>query len=279
MHAGMTVDACLAQARHLGIDRLDAQLLVAHALGRPRAWVIAHGEALLTPDQQGVLHRQFAQRVRGVPLAYLVGVREFHGLALEVGPEVLDPRPDTETLVGWALELLHGPLADRAAPRVLDLGTGSGAIALALRHDCPHAELTATDRSAAALERARRNGERLRLPVRWLEGDWFDAVDPAERFHLVVSNPPYLDAGDPHLAALHAEPREALTPGPDGLAALRDISLAAPSRLHTGGFLLLEHGHAQGAAVRALLQAAGFDEVQTRRDLGGRERCSGGHIP
>lgn len=279
MQSAMTVDACLAQARQLGLDRLDAQLLVAHGLGRPRTWVIAHGEALLTPDQRDVLQRLFRERARGVPLAYLVGIREFHGLTLEVGPDVLDPRPDSETLVGWALELLRGPLADRGAPRVLDLGTGSGAIALALCHGCPRAELTATDRSVAALAQARRNGERLHLPVRWLAGDWFDAVDSAERFDLVVSNPPYLDAADPHLAALHAEPREALTPGPDGLAALRSISLAAPSRLHSGGFLLLEHGHAQAAAVRAMLQAAGFDEVQTRRDLAGHERCSGGRIP
>lgn len=279
MGPGVTVDACLAQARRLGIDRLDAQLLLARVLGRPRSWVIAHGESPLTMDQLGVLQRQFTERVRGVPLAYLIGSREFHGLVLEVGPDVLDPRPDTETLVTWALQVLSGPLGDRAAPRVLDLGTGSGAIALALRHDCARAELTATDRSAAALARARRNGERLRLPVRWLDGDWFSAIDRAERFDLVVSNPPYLDAADPHLAALHAEPREALTPGPDGLAALRDISRTAPRHLESGGFLLLEHGHEQGGAVRALLRDAGFDDVQSRNDLAGRERCSGGRIP
>lgn len=279
MQSALTVDDFLAQARRQGLDRLDAQLLLAHHLGRSRAWVMAHGEALLAPHQAEALSRQFTQRAGGVPLAYLLGEREFHGLRLVITPAVLVPRPDTETLVAWAIDVLNGPLATRATPRVLDLGTGSGAIALAIRQACPRAEVSAVDRSAEALAVAQANGERLQLPVRWLQGDWFAAVGAEERFDLVVSNPPYIDAADPHLPALHAEPREALTPGPDGLADLRAIVRAAPDHLIPGGALLLEHGHEQAAAVREGLMDAGFRDIATRVDLGSRDRCSGGFHP
>lgn len=296
MSAGpATVTDWLAHARGLGLERLDAQLLLAHHLGQGRAWVIAHPEAEVAPETAERLASDLRQRARGVPLAQLTGEREFHGLRLRITPDVLDPRPDTETLVDWALELLLGaaghrqvspqdPVAQEAgggdlqtlsAPRVLDLGTGSGAIALAIKAACPRAQLTAVDRSASALSVARDNGERLGLHVHWLLGDWFSAVAD-QRFDLVVANPPYIDAGDPHLDHLSAEPLLALSPGADGMAALSHLAATAPGHLQPGGHLLLEHGHAQGEAVRRCLIAAGFVQVRTRTDLAGRERCTGG---
>ena len=276
-----TVSDLLAQARAAGVDRLDAQLLLGRLLQQPRAWLIAHDDHVVGASQTQDFMAQLAERARGVPLAYLLGEREFHGLTLRVTPDVLVPRPDTEVLVDWTLELLAGldhdlPLADHSTPpTVADLGTGSGAIALALKHAWPTALVCAVERSPAALAVARANGQRLGLPVEWLQGDWFAPLAD-RRFDLIVSNPPYIDGADAHLAALHAEPIAALTPGPDGLAALRVLARGAPSHLQPGGWLLLEHGHDQGAAVRSLLQAAGLEQVQTRRDLGGQERCTAG---
>ncbi len=263
-----TVAALLDAARADGVDRLDAQLLLAAVLGRPRAWLLAHGEAPVA--EAGRFRALAARRAAGEPLAYLLGEKEFHGLALQVTPAVLVPRPDTETLVDWALELL--PPGSQAA--VLDLGTGSGAVALALARQRPGARLTAVDASAAALAVARGNGERLGLPVRWLASDWFSAL-AGERYGLVVGNPPYIAEGDPHLAALRHEPLGALTSGADGLDAIRRIAAAAPAHLAPGAWLLLEHGHDQAEAVRALLAAAGLAEACTRRDLAGQPRCSG----
>jgi release factor glutamine methyltransferase len=271
----------MAQARRTGVDRLDAQLLLGRLLQQPRAWLIAHDDHALEPALAQDFMAQLAERARGVPLAYLLGERDFHGLMLRVTPDVLVPRPDTEVLVDWALELLAGhehdlPLADRSTPTtVADLGTGSGAIALALKHARPSALVCAVERSPAALAVAHANGQRLGLPVEWLQGDWFTPL-AGRRFDLIVSNPPYIDGADAHLAALHAEPIAALTPGPDGLAALRVLARDAPPHLQSGGWLVLEHGHDQGAAVRSLLQAAGLERVQTRRDLGGQERCTAG---
>jgi release factor glutamine methyltransferase len=271
----------MAQARRTGVDRLDAQLLLGRLLQQPRAWLIAHDDHALEPALAQDFMAQLAERARGVPLAYLLGEREFHGLMLRVTPDVLVPRPDTELLVDWALELLavleHGaPAAEHNAPTtVADLGTGSGAIALALKHARPSALVCAVERSPAALAVAHANGQRLGLPVQWLQGDWFAPLAD-RRFDLIVSNPPYIDGADAHLAALHAEPIAALTPGPDGLAALRVLARDAPPHLQSGGWLVLEHGHDQGAAVRSLLQAAGLERVQTRRDLGGQERCTAG---
>lgn len=276
-----TVSDLMAQARRTGVDRLDAQLLLGRLLQQPRAWLIAHDDHALEPALAQDFMAQLAERARGVPLAYLLGEREFHGLMLHVTPDVLVPRPDTEVLVDWALELLAGhdhdlPLADRSTPTtVADLGTGSGAIALALKHARPTALVCAVERSPAALAVAHANGQRLGLPVQWLQGDWFVPL-AGRRFDLIVSNPPYIDGADAHLAALHAEPIAALTPGPDGLAALRVLARDAPPHLQSGGWLVLEHGHDQGAAVRSLLQAAGLERVQTRRDLGGQERCTAG---
>lgn len=270
--------AALAQARALGVDQLDAQLLLAHRLGRTRSWVLAHPEAPLAQADAEALRADLRQRADGVPLAYLTGEKAFHRLVLRVSPAVLVPRPDTETLVDWALELLAGPLAARPAPAVLDLGTGSGAIALAVAQGCPRARVHALDRSAEALAVARANGERLALAVQWWLGDWWQAL-PADvpRFDLALANPPYIAADDPHLPALRHEPRAALVPpGTSGLGAIAAIVAGAPARLAGGGWLLVEHGHDQGDAVAALLTEAGFGAIGQRRDLGGHPRCTGG---
>jgi release factor glutamine methyltransferase len=272
-----TVGAALVSARALGLDRLDAQLLLARLLQRPRAWLLAHDEAKLLPAQQAAFDAACRRRADGEPLAYLLGEREFHGLMLQVTPAVLVPRPDTETLVDWALELLRGPLGGVAAPLVADLGTGSGAIALALKHRHPAARVCAVDLSDAAVALARANAASHGLQLEFQLGSWWQPLR-GRRFHLVVSNPPYVAADDPHLAALGHEPRHALTPGGDGLAAIAHIVDHAPGHLLAHGWLLLEHGHEQGDAVRRRLERAGFGESQTRADLAGQPRCTGGHI-
>ncbi len=273
-----TVGTVLAASRALGVDRLDAQLLLAHHLGRPRSWVLAHDDEVLPGALAAAVRSDLGRRADGVPLAHLTGWREFHGLRLRVTPEVLDPRPDTETLVDWALELLRDELAGLDPPQVVDLGTGSGAIALAVKHGCRHACVRALDASAAALAVASDNGRRLGLAVDWLASDWWSMLRPPA-VDLALSNPPYIAAADPHLQALRHEPRVALTPGDDGLAALRAVIAGAAAHLQPAGWLLLEHGYDQGDAVRRLLAAAGFVQVATRRDLGGHERCSGGCRP
>lgn len=270
-----TVAALLVQARAQGLDRLDATLLLGHVLGVGRAWLLAHDDADVDATTAARFIGACTQRRDGVPLAYLVGEREFHGLSLRLTPDVLVPRPDTETLVDWAIEWLEGPMAALPHPAVADLGTGSGAIALAVAHACPRAHVCAVDCSAAALAVARANGTRLGLGVHWLQGDWFTPL-AGQRFDLVLSNPPYIDADDPHLAALQAEPRLALTPGLDGLAALRHLAGTATAHLASDGVLMLEHGHLQGPAVRDLLVRAGLEVLGTRRDLAGHDRCTAG---
>ncbi|HSQ73022.1 MAG TPA: peptide chain release factor N(5)-glutamine methyltransferase [Rubrivivax sp.] len=270
-----TVDAALTAARDLGVDRLDAQWLLAHHLGTSRSWLLAHRTDPLPADIGALFLADLRRRADGVPLAYLTGEREFHGLPLRITPEVLDPRPDTETLVDWALELLGTELAAVDAPEVVDLGTGSGAIALAVKHACTRTRVRALDASPAALAVARANGVRLGLAVDWLASDWWSALPPPQA-HLALSNPPYIAAADPHLPSLRHEPRAALTPGADGLAALRAVIAGAAAHLQPAGWLLLEHGHDQADAVRRLLADAGFERIATRRDLGGNERCSGG---
>jgi release factor glutamine methyltransferase len=217
-------------------------------------------------------------RAAGEPLAYLLGEREFHGLRLRVTPAVLVPRPDTETLVDWALELLAADFATTPAPQVADLGSGSGAIALALKHRHPGADVCAVELDAAALEVARANAAALGLAVEFIQGDWLQPL-AGRRYHLLVSNPPYIAADDPHLAALRHEPRHALTPGGDGLPAIERIVRDAPRHLLSGGWLLLEHGHDQADAVHQRLAHAGFTQLHTRHDLAGRPRCTGGRLP
>lgn len=271
-----TVAALLMEARALGIDRLDAQLLLGHALERSRSWLLAHDDAVLGPTKLGWVRAALARRASGEPLAYIIGRKEFHGLTLLVNRDVLVPRPDTEVIVDWALALLAGELALVATPQVVDLGTGSGAIALAVKQGWPAVEMLATDLSAAALDMARANSARLGLAVELLAGAWWAPLT-GRRFHLALSNPPYIAAGDPHLPALQHEPALALTPGGDGLGALQALVRDAAPCLEAGGWLLLEHGFDQQAAVQSMLREAGFAGVQTRFDLGGRPRCSGGH--
>jgi release factor glutamine methyltransferase len=270
-----TLAQALQDARQQGLDRLDAQMLLLLALGRPvheRAWLLSHDQDRLDTEATQRWGALVQRRLNGEPMAYLIGEQEFFGLVLRVDSRVLVPRADTETLVQWGLDLLPR-LAQ--APQVLDLGTGSGAIALAIQANCPLALVTATDASAGALSVARQNAERLGLAVSFHQGHWLDAV-PDQRFDLILSNPPYIAEGDAHLPALAFEPGTALTAGPDGLDDLRHIVHSAPAALQPGGWLLLEHGHDQAAAVRELLMAVGFEHVGGRTDLAGIERCSGG---
>ena len=275
----MTVDQAIRDAQSLGLERLDAQLLMLHALGRAgsgRAWLLAHGDDTLPEDAQARLQAMAARRVAGEPLAYITGIKEFYGLRLAVDARVLDPRADTETLVDWALERMDAwmPGASTTPPALIDLGTGSGAIALALKHSRAQWQVHALDFSTDALEVARANAACLALDVQFHQGSWLAGLD--SRFALIVSNPPYIAAQDCHLAALTHEPLQALASGADGLDDIRTIVQQAPAHLQSDGWLLLEHGYDQAASVRALLLATGFTQVQSHRDLAGIERCSGG---
>ncbi len=245
-----------------------------HALGRSqtdRAWLITHDDEVLDATTFRAFTQLSQRRAAGEPLAYIVGSKAFFGLELQVDPRVLVPRPDTETLVEWALT------CDETT-QVLDLGTGSGSIALALKHARPHWQVTALDASADALTVAQSNAKRLNLHLAFLQSSWFDTLPtlPKPQFDLIVSNPPYIVEGDPHMAALSHEPKQALTSGADGLDDIRQIILQAPYFLQPGGWLLLEHGYDQATAARELLRQRGFMEVQSRLDLGQIERCSGG---
>lgn len=275
-----TLQDALRQAATAGLERLDAQMLLLHALGRSphdRAWLIAHDRDPLPDDASARWTTLLQRRQAGEPVAYLLGEKAFGGLTLQVDARVLVPRPDTEVLVDWALDALP-PSGGSDSPRLLDLGTGSGAIALTVACRRPDAQVTATDASAAALAVAQANAQRLALPVRFAQGAWLAAV-PGERFDVIASNPPYIAEGDAHLAALTHEPITALTAGPDGLDDIRQIVDQAPAALPPGGWLLLEHGHDQAAAVRELLETAGFEQVSSRNDLAGIARCSGGRWP
>jgi release factor glutamine methyltransferase len=256
------------------LDPVDNRILLCHALGLNRVGLITQSERTLTADEAARLAALFARRLAGEPVAYIVGRREFFGLDFEVGPAVLIPRPDTELLVELALERMP------ARARLLDMGTGSGAIAVALAHARPDAAVSALDVSAAALAVARRNAAANGAAVRFLASDWFAALG-ADCFDVIVSNPPYIASGDRHLSQgdLRFEPAGALTDHADGLAALRILVAGAPAHLAARGWLLMEHGYDQAAAVRALLAAAGYAEVQSWRDLAGIERVSGARRP
>lgn len=272
--AAPTVAALLADARHRAIEAADAELLLAHALERPRSWLFAHAGDVVDHVAATRFRDLLKRRGAGEPVAYLLGSRGFWTLELAVTPATLIPRPDTELLVELALERMPPGVAMQVA----DLGTGSGAIALALAAERPRAAVIATDASAGALAVARDNAVRHRIGnVAFRQGDWCVPL-AGERFDLIASNPPYIAEGDPHLAQgdLRYEPAAALASGVDGLDAIRRIVDAAPAHLRPGGWLLLEHGLDQGAAVRALLEAGGLREVATARDLEGRERVTFG---
>jgi release factor glutamine methyltransferase len=299
----MTLSGALAEGRrrlagHSTTPELDAEVLLAHLLNGSRSSLIAAGRDPLDAQTCQRFDQLIQRRKQGEPVAYLTGEKEFWSLTLKVTPDVLVPRPETELLVEWAFEILSfrrkpagvtsrespalAPSASEAS--VLDLGTGSGAIALAIAREHPQAGVTATDLSAAALEVARTNSRRLGISnVTFAQGAFFKALDPGFRrddgcFDLILSNPPYVAENDPHLTDLRFEPALALTAGQDGLSALRKITADAGKFLKPGGWLLLEHGAEQGAAVRELFQLVGFRNIATRRDLAGHERATAGQI-
>lgn len=254
--------------------RLDAEVLLAHCLGRDRSHLYAWPERALEPAVHAAFLELVAGRAAGRPVAYLIGRREFWSLALAVGPETLIPRPETETLV----EAVLARVPAAAAWRLADLGTGSGAVALALAAERPACRVVATDRSAAALGQARANAAELGIGnVEFREGDWFGPLG-AERFHVIASNPPYVAEADPHLEQgdVRFEPRNALAAGPEGLDDLRRLAAGAPGHLEPGGWLVVEHGWDQGPAVRDLMAGAGARDVATTRDPAGHERVTAG---
>lgn len=280
----LTSFKALQGAQSLGLDKLDAQLLLLHALGKPahdRAWLVAHDDDELPQELVDIFHQFCQRRASGEPLAYIVGHKEFFGLHFKVDARVLVPRPDTETLVEWALDIAKTHLTN-APVQILDLGTGSGAVALALAHylkTLSHpATIVALDASSDALNVARKNAQQLHLEldVQFTQSNWFKQVIGAH--HVIVSNPPYISNQDSHLSALTFEPLGALASGVDGLDDLRHIIEQAPNHLHSGGWLLLEHGYDQAGPVSALLSQHGFSQVQSRLDLGGIARCSGGQF-
>ena len=271
----MSIQNSLLSATQSGIERLDAQLLLLHALGKSqsdRAWLITHDTESLSEPVLLAFQVLCQRRQQGEPLAYLVGSKPFFGLDLQVDKRVLVPRPDTETLVEWALTLA---VSSNKTTSLLDMGTGSGAIALAIKHSKPDWQVTALDASIDALIVAQNNAKRLNLNINFLLSSWFDALSN-EKFDVIVSNPPYIVESDWHMTALTHEPKQALTSGADGLDDIRQIISHAPKFLTSNGWLLLEHGYDQAVAVRDLLDKRGFVQVQSKLDLAGIERCSGG---
>jgi len=283
-------------AAHTDLDRLDREVLLCRAAGLTRAQLLARPERPLDAATACRLADWAERRRRGEPVAYILGRKEFWGLELDVSPAVLVPRPDTELLVEIGLELLasfcrsglqtatdtlmlsrSGDRSYKDAATVLELGTGSGAVAIALGREVPAARITATDVSPEALAVARGNAARHEVDITWVASDWYAAIDG--RFDMILSNPPYVPADDPHLAALGHEPHGALVAGADGLDAIRTICAGAAGHLQPGGALALEHGWDQGAAVRSLLGDARFIGIETRRDLGGQGRVTLGRLP
>jgi release factor glutamine methyltransferase len=272
--AGDAAELATALELDAGSARIEAQYLLQNALQRPRAWLLAHPEYVPGETQLAGYRQLLQRRLQGEPVAYILGEREFFGLDFKVTPDVLIPRPETELLVELALQKIPA----QSPFSVLDLGTGSGAIALSIAHGRPAIEVTAVDASPAALTVAEANAQRLGVGnVRFLRSDWFDGLE-GQRFDLIASNPPYVAADDPHLRQgdLPFEPASALVSGADGLNDIRRIVGGAPGHLHSGGWLWLEHGYDQAVQVRELLQRAGFCEVFSASDLSGIERVSGG---
>lgn len=273
-----TIAAALAAAR-TKLPASEARLLLGHVLNKPAAWLIAHDDQVLDEGELLAFASLAARRAGGEPVAYLVGHREFFGREFSVSSAVLIPRPETELLVEIALARVGAGNTATSAAQILDLGTGSGCIAITLALEIPQARVTAVDASAAVLAVARENAERFGASLRLLQCHWFDQL-AGECFDLIVANPPYIAATDPHLAGgdLRHEPIAALTSGADGLDAIRHIIAAAPAHLSAGGQLWLEHGYDQGEAVRELLAQAGFADIEQHRDLAGIMRISGGRL-
>ena len=265
-----------ALAINPGSASIEIQCLLQHVLNVPRAWLLAHSEYYPNESEQTRYHEMLQRRLRSEPVAYLLGEREFFGLMFKVTPATLIPRPETELLV----ELVLSRISPHGLCRVLDLGTGSGAVALALAHARPDVEVLGCDASITALAVAQANARQLAIAnAAFIHSDWFEAFT-AQKFNIIVSNPPYIAAGDPNLARgdVRFEPISALVSGDDGLHAIRHIAAHAPDYLEPGGWLLLEHGYDQAAQVRELLRQAGFDVVFSAFDLAGIERVSGGRI-
>jgi release factor glutamine methyltransferase len=259
--------------RNAPVGQLENRILLTHVLGLTRVQLITQMERVLSDSETVQLTELVQRRFNGEPIAYLVGKREFYGLSFEITPDVLIPRPDTELLVELALQ--HLP----SGGQVLDMGTGSGAIAVAIAHTRQDAMVTALDYSHAALNVAQRNSQQHGAQIEFLQSDWYAALENRQ-FDVIASNPPYIVKDDHHLSQgdLRFEPIDALTDHADGLSALRTITGGARRHLHAGGWLLMEHGYDQAAAVRDLLTASGFSDVQSWQDLAGIERVSGGHI-
>jgi release factor glutamine methyltransferase len=270
----IAISAALIEARR-NIPAAEARLLLRHVLSRSHAWLEAHGEETISDAEQRHFAELHGRRMAGEPIAYLLGWREFFGRRFEVAPGVLIPRPETELLVETAL----AKLARRRAPRILELGVGSGCVAVTLALELPDSQVTAVDLSAVALDLARRNARVHHANIEFIQGDWLAAFG-REHFDLIVANPPYIAEADPHLAAgdLRFEPKMALASGADGLAALRAIVADAAEKLVDGGWLLLEHGYDQADAVAGLLAADGYLEIEQEQDLAGLMRVCGGRV-
>lgn len=268
------MDSLRSMSRDSKLPRLERQMLWQHVLQVPRSWLIAHDTDTLAPDAVARFRELEARRLAGAPMAYILGRREFMGHDFLVSPAVLIPRPETELLVETGLDYLKG----RVAPRVLDLGTGSGAVAVSIALGCPGATVLASDLSHDALAVARANAQHLGAKVEFLQGSWYHALSGHKGFDLIVSNPPYIAAGDIHLQEgdVRFEPAAALTDGADGLTALHVIIQEAVQWLQPQGALFVEHGWDQAPAVRQLLRQACFEQVASLPDLAGIDRVTGG---
>jgi release factor glutamine methyltransferase len=281
----MPIKDALAWATRMGAPKLDAQMLLLHCLGKSthdKAFLISHDQDTLTGAAQAQFMQLIERQVNHEPTAYLIGDKEFYGLHFKVSAHTLIPRPDTETLVEWALTCTDSLAEQYPRPRLLDMGTGSGCVALAIKHSAPHCDVWATDLSHEALQVARLNAHTLALEVTFKEGSWFNPLKDLsleESFCVITSNPPYIRAGDPHLEALAHEPTQALVSGTSGLDDIEHIVSHAMPFLTPEGWLLLEHGYDQGPDVSHLLAQQGFTNIQSRKDLAGIWRCTGAQRP
>lgn len=278
-----TIAHHLRQAQLIGLNPLEADILMLQSCAQDlnnRAWLRLASDQAVSAEVAHTFIAFCRRKLNGEPVAYITGRKEFYGLDLSINTSVLDPRPDTECLVDWALEVLPAPSPNTPPPSLADLGTGSGAIALAVAGQRPDVSVWAVDASADALAVASHNAQRLQLSVTFLLGNWLrPLVDHSIPVDVLVSNPPYIREDDPHLPALVHEPRQALVSGADGLDDIRHIVTHAPQVLKPGGWLLFEHGFDQADAVAQLLTQRGFESVQSRKDLAGHLRCTGGQWP